>query len=297
MTTVQLRQVSGSILDDEALAERLLEKRHRLDHDDEQDARAALGSNLERVAPRASRVEVLEDDVARGHVWTVSRHDELELVDPGVVDPDLRPAVVRAMERLAAEQGFRALFVGGYAGDDVVARLAGDGYVLASTQMRLELDDDLPAETRVELVPMDEAVFATWRAEEEQGYAEERAAAGESPEVAAQESREQMAELLPQGLSTPDHHFFEGRVDGERIGTLWLSSERSTAFVYDVVVDEAHRRRGYGGGLMRAGALWARDRGHRALGLNVFGHNHGARALYEKLGYVVLAEQVRKVVS
>ena len=43
---------------------------------------------------------------------------------------------------------------------------------------------------------------------------------------------------------------------------------------------------------MRLGALWARDRGSHALGLNVFGYNDAARALYERLGYAVTEEFV-----
>ena len=69
------------------------------------------------------------------------------------------------------------------------------------------------------------------------------------------------------------------------------------AFVYDVAVDEAQRRRGYGGGLMRAGAVWARQQGSPALGLNVFGYNHGARALYDALGYDVVETFVAKVLA
>jgi len=298
MTSVELRQVDGSILEDEELAERLLTQRHRLEHDDEEGAQAAMRSRLDRVAPRARRVDVLEGGAPRGHVWVLSRHDELDLVPPGGLDPVLAPAVGRAVEAMAADEGFRAVAVGVAPGDAFASGLVeGAGYSLSATQMHLHLDDGLADETVVELVPMDEASFVVWRADEEAAYAEERAAAGESPDVAAEESRRQLAELLPQGLQTPDQHFFEGRVDGESVGTLWLSTERSMAFVYDVVVHEAHRRRGYGAGLMRAGARWVRDRGHPMLGLNVFGHNHGARALYEKLGYVVVEEHLRKVVS
>jgi GNAT superfamily N-acetyltransferase len=57
------------------------------------------------------------------------------------------------------------------------------------------------------------------------------------------------------------------------------------AFVYDVEVFEDERRKGYGAGLMNAAAVWSRDHGHRAIGLNVFAHNTGARALYDRLGY------------
>ena len=59
------------------------------------------------------------------------------------------------------------------------------------------------------------------------------------------------------------------------------------AFVYDVEVDESQRRKGYGAAIMNAGALWCRDQGHPVLGLNVFAHNPGARALYDRLGYQV----------
>ena len=59
------------------------------------------------------------------------------------------------------------------------------------------------------------------------------------------------------------------------------------AFVYNVEVDEAQRRKGYGAAIMNAGARWSRDAGHPALGLNVFAHNPSARALYDKLGYRV----------
>jgi GNAT superfamily N-acetyltransferase len=54
-----------------------------------------------------------------------------------------------------------------------------------------------------------------------------------------------------------------------------------------VVVAEGHRRKGYGEAIMNAGARWCQERDIFALGLNVFGHNPGARALYDKLGYVV----------
>lgn len=42
--------------------------------------------------------------------------------------------------------------------------------------------------------------------------------------------------------------------------------------------------------LMRTGALWSRARGAHALGLNVFGYNHGAKSLYDRLGYHVVEE-------
>ena len=62
------------------------------------------------------------------------------------------------------------------------------------------------------------------------------------------------------------------------------------AFVYDVEVrprpaPQGLRRRDH----ERRRAVWCRDQGHPALGLNVFAHNPGARALYDRLGYRVTA--------
>ncbi|MDT1888860.1 GNAT family N-acetyltransferase, partial [Acinetobacter baumannii] len=71
---------------------------------------------------------------------------------------------------------------------------------------------------------------------------------GESIEQAREVAEQQMADLLPDGLATEHQDFFVGTVDGEPVGTLWVGTERPMAFVYDVVVDEAHRRRGYGAG-------------------------------------------------
>jgi ribosomal protein S18 acetylase RimI-like enzyme len=68
---------------------------------------------------------------------------------------------------------------------------------------------------------------------------------------------------------------------------LWIFADGEAAFIYDIEVREDQRRQGYGEAMMNAGARWCRDRGHPALGLNVFGHNPNARSLYDKLGYHV----------
>jgi ribosomal protein S18 acetylase RimI-like enzyme len=81
--------------------------------------------------------------------------------------------------------------------------------------------------------------------------------------------------------------FFLARVGDDVVGDLWLDTAQTMAFVYNIEVDEGHRRRGYGAAIMNAAARHCRDAGHPYLGLNVFGHNPNARALYDKLGYRV----------
>jgi len=115
-------------------------------------------------------------------------------------------------------------------------------------------------------------------------------AAGLSREGADEQSRTQSAQLIPDGVNSVGQEFFTAWVGEERVGHLWLSTERPMAFVYDIVVLEEQRRKGYGAAVMNAGAVWSREHGHFALGLNVFAHNPGARALYDRLGYVVTVD-------
>jgi ribosomal protein S18 acetylase RimI-like enzyme len=67
------------------------------------------------------------------------------------------------------------------------------------------------------------------------------------------------------------------------------------AFIYDIEVAEEQRRRGYGREILDAAARAAADLGARELGLNVFGFNEGARALYEKAGYATTQRTYRVI--
>jgi ribosomal protein S18 acetylase RimI-like enzyme len=71
------------------------------------------------------------------------------------------------------------------------------------------------------------------------------------------------------------------------------------SFVYDIVVDAAQRRRGYGRAILAAIEDELRGRGIGSIALNVFGTNTGARALYESVGYDVVRseEQDGRVVA
>ncbi|WP_134766309.1 GNAT family N-acetyltransferase [Nocardioides sp. 1609] len=283
----------------EALVGRLQHRRFLHEHADLDAAHAAATAHVERTADRGRLLEVRDGDEHAGEVWVVSRGDEIAVVDLTLVRAEHAVGTRALLEELGRAESAARLTVTVSPGDPVATALVeGGGFELAATQMLLDLDHRLPAEPVVVLEPMDEVAFAGWEADELENYAQERARTGESLERAREVSREQHAELLPDGVASEHHHFFVGRVRGDdgwsTVGTLWLSTERPMAFVYDVAVHEAHRRRGHGAGLMRAGALWAQEHGAHALGLNVFGHNHAARALYDKLGYHVTEEFLGK---
>lgn len=75
------------------------------------------------------------------------------------------------------------------------------------------------------------------------------------------------------------------------IACLWLGSaidqlrgDRYTC-VFLLYVAPAHRRQGIGYTLMRQAEQWAKRRGDRQIGLQVFSFNQVALALYQRLGY------------
>jgi ribosomal protein S18 acetylase RimI-like enzyme len=144
----------------------------------------------------------------------------------------------------------------------------------------------------IRLVPMDEADFQTYLAAAIPSYAEEHIAAGRwSREEALRKAEAEYRELLPEGVATPDQYLYSIEdAAGARVGMLWFAVERRAAgpraFVYDVEIFEPFRRRGYAEQAFKAMEARVRELGLNTISLHVFGHNHAARALYEKLGYI-----------
>jgi ribosomal protein S18 acetylase RimI-like enzyme len=141
---------------------------------------------------------------------------------------------------------------------------------------------------------MRSGVYASYLEAAIQGYARENVAAGRWPEVGALErSRDDFHALLPAGIDTPDNYLFE-ILEGEDdpvIGFIWYALGRKRgsclAFIYDLEILEAHRRKGHARRALLALEQHAAERGATAVGLNVFAANHVAQELYRKLGYAV----------
>jgi ribosomal protein S18 acetylase RimI-like enzyme len=146
---------------------------------------------------------------------------------------------------------------------------------------------------------MTDAKYVAYSESAEEGYARQIAESGSMSWAAAvQKASEDFESLLPKGLRTPDHHLFVAYDDDTQVGMLWLRIQAGAdglqAFVFDVQVDPDQRRRGYGRAIMLAGEAECRERGVVSIGLNVFGQNVGARALYEQVGYEITSVQMRK---
>jgi RimJ/RimL family protein N-acetyltransferase len=135
-------------------------------------------------------------------------------------------------------------------------------------------------------------------------YAQDKVRVGNwQPTDALDRSRREFENLLPRGPATPNHRLWMivDAMSGAKVGILWLAIQERNGqrdgFVYDVLVFEPYRRRGYASGAFQALEVEARELGLGSIGLHVFGDNHAARALYQKLGYVETNVNMRKVLG
>jgi ribosomal protein S18 acetylase RimI-like enzyme len=153
----------------------------------------------------------------------------------------------------------------------------------------------------VRLVPMTEEEFRRFLEHDIREYAESQVRSGNwSQAEALVRSRREHNALLKDGLKSKFHHLYtiQDAEGGEAVGVLWfranLDSSRASGFIFDLEIDEAFRRKGYGRAAMLELEKVAREMGLRQLALHVFAYNDQARALYESLGYTVASLNLLK---
>jgi ribosomal protein S18 acetylase RimI-like enzyme len=145
------------------------------------------------------------------------------------------------------------------------------------------------------------AAYEVWLSRTVAEYAAEHVQAGNWEEAGAlARSVAEFHRYLPDGLATPGQFLFSILPPAEAgqpvvpVGVIWFGERaprpgpgQRRGWIYDLYIEPEHRRRGYARQAMRVLEAEARARGFSYLGLHVFGANHGARALYESLGYEV----------
>jgi GNAT superfamily N-acetyltransferase len=285
LTEVTADRIPDSL---DRLRERAAARRVSSGYEDPATAQTEASAAVERSAEALRFYDVVEGDRTVGWAAWWHRGDQCELNDVVLDDPGRSAELLPALVALARQDGCPSLGVATAPDEparDALVEL--DGFVRRATNMALPLDAEIPDPGGLVLDPMSQAEFDDYLTGSTEEYIGELRAAGMSEASARKQGEEQMAELVPDGLASEGMSFFTARVDGTAVGTLWLSTQRPMAFVYDIKVDESQRRKGYGAATMNAAARFCRDLGHPALGLNVFGHNPNARALYDKLGYHV----------
>jgi ribosomal protein S18 acetylase RimI-like enzyme len=150
----------------------------------------------------------------------------------------------------------------------------------------------------VTLRPMTDAEFAQWLPRSLQNYAEERARAqGRAVAQVLPEATRQIERYLSEGPRTPGHDTLRVLDGADPVGWLWLGphpDKAGASWVYEIEIEERARGRGIGRATMLAAEELLAARGVTELGLNVFGHNARAIALYRSLGYATTAMNMAK---
>ena len=145
----------------------------------------------------------------------------------------------------------------------------------------------------IRLVPMTEDDYEAFIAWAIPDYAAEQVKSGAWDEETALEKAEQaFKELLSEGLAATNQSFYviQDEATEQNVGYIWFGireeSGRKFVALYDIVIHAAHRRQGYGLQALQAMEKQAQEQGASRVILHVFGHNTGARALYQQAGYV-----------
>lgn len=154
----------------------------------------------------------------------------------------------------------------------------------------------------LQLDPMTQTEYEAYLATAVDDYALDTSRAWKRPlEWAQEQARKDYAELLPQGLDTPNNWLFTARQDGEAVGHAWLAVKDNPwgrgAAIYDIAIREAWRGKGLGRQLLEEVQRAATEQGATRIGLNVFGFNTVARSLYESAGFEIGGMGMVKLLS
>ncbi|WP_376740558.1 GNAT family N-acetyltransferase [Listeria innocua] len=116
-------------------------------------------------------------------------------------------------------------------------------------------------------------------------YAAEKIAAGTwSKEEALTNSKASFNKLLYDGITTPNEHLYSIFTD-QKIGYLWFHVDEKHAFIYDFVIFETFRGKGFGTKTLETLDVLAKEMGITKIELHVFAHNQTAIKLYDKVGF------------
>jgi ribosomal protein S18 acetylase RimI-like enzyme len=248
--------------------------------------------------------KALVDGTEVGWIWVSlpgTTMPETAWISDVEVDPDFRSRgyageMITAAEAELACLGVPRLGLNVFGDNDTAARLYRRlGFDVTAQQYARSLTE-VSAADGVELVPMAdyesriEVLFADYAQDlvHEQGLWH-----GEAEARAARKR----ADLLPRGAATEGMILRTVVARGVPVGWVWagLSAPRpGMGWLHNVEIDEAHRNRGYGRAAIAAIEAELVRRGIPGMGLNVHGSNIGARRLYTRLGYRLLAQQMAK---
>jgi len=148
----------------------------------------------------------------------------------------------------------------------------------------------------ITLEPIEQEDFERFLESEIRGYAEDHVRNGNwLAEGAVERSRKEFETLLPDGIHSKDQYLYSIVDDSDnKIGVLWVQVKDQKAFIYDFVIDEAFRGKGYGKQALIAMDEKLKSMNVESVGLHVFGDNITAQELYKKMGFQITGIHMKK---
>lgn len=149
------------------------------------------------------------------------------------------------------------------------------------------------------LEPLQQAEFERFLERAIREYAEDHVRNGNwSADGAYEKSRKEFERHLPEGIHSPDQYLYSIVDDDDnKIGVLWVQIKDHKAFIFDFVIDELFRGKGYGKQALAALDEKLRAMSVESIGLHVFGDNTTAQGLYKKMGYRITGIHMKKTLK
>jgi ribosomal protein S18 acetylase RimI-like enzyme len=147
----------------------------------------------------------------------------------------------------------------------------------------------------VKLEPIEQEDFERFLEREIRGYAEEHVKNGNWPtEGALERARKECEHYLPDGIHSKDQYIYSILDDVQKIGFLWVQVKDRRAFIFDFVIEEVFRGKGYGKQALAAVDDKLRSMNVETVELHVFGDNIAAQELYKKAGFKISGIHMNK---
>ena len=146
------------------------------------------------------------------------------------------------------------------------------------------------------LEPIQQEDFERFLEREIRGYAEDHVRNGNwSPEGALERSKQEFEHYLPDGIHSKDQYLYSIIYENDnKIGVLWVQVKEHKAFIFDFVIDEAFRGKGYGKQALAAMDEKLLSMNVESVELHVFGDNVTAQELYKKAGFQITGIHMNK---
>ena len=148
----------------------------------------------------------------------------------------------------------------------------------------------------IKLEPLQQEDFERFLERGIRDYAEDHVRNGNwSPEGSLERSRKEFEHYLPDGIHSKEQYLYSiTHENGNKVGVLWVQVKDRKAFIFDFIIDEAFRGKGYGKQALAAMDEKLKSMNAESVELHVFGDNIAAQELYKKAGFQITGIHMNK---